>query len=101
MLEYTKIEPPMEITTSGNNVLRGTAQGILLVVARGTDGALRTVKLFILLVPGLKGNIFSSSPQLKKALKQSENRRAHLSILNLLLFNKHGRIRSSPEWSSR
>ena len=87
MLEYTKIEPPMEITAAGNNVLRGTAQCIILVVVRGTDGALRTVKLFILLMPGLKGNIFSSSPQLKKALKQPLNRRAHLTILNLLLFN--------------
>ena len=64
MLEYTKIEPPMEITAAGNNVLRGTAQCILLVVVRGTDGALRTVKLFILLVPGLEGNLFSSAPQL-------------------------------------
>ena len=39
MQEYTRIEPPMEITAAGNNVLRGTAQGILLVVVRGTDDA--------------------------------------------------------------
>ena len=25
MLEYTRVEPPMEITVAGNNVLRGTA----------------------------------------------------------------------------
>ena len=35
--EYTRIEPPTVITTAGNNVLRGTAQGILLAVVRGTD----------------------------------------------------------------
>ena len=66
MLEYAKIEPPMEITAAGNNVLRGTAQCILLVVVRGTDGALRAVKLSIVLVPGLKRNVFSSSAAAKK-----------------------------------
>ena len=30
MLEYKRIEPPMEITAASDNVLRGTAQGILL-----------------------------------------------------------------------
>ena len=28
----TRIEPPIKITTAGDSVLRGTAQGILLVV---------------------------------------------------------------------
>ena len=41
----------MEIKVAGNNVLRGTAQGLLLVVVRGTDGSLRTVILPIVLVP--------------------------------------------------
>ena len=50
MLEYTRIEPPTEITAAENNVLRGTAQGILLVVVHRTDGALRTVELPIVLV---------------------------------------------------
>ena len=54
MQEYTRLEPPMNITTAGNNVLRGTAQGMLLVVVCGTDYALRTVKLSKTLVPGLK-----------------------------------------------
>ena len=45
MQEYTRVEPPMGIIAAGNNVLRGTAQGILLVVVRGADDALRTVKL--------------------------------------------------------
>ena len=48
----------MKITAVGNNVLRGTVQGILLVVVRGTDDALKTVKLPIVLVPGLKRNTF-------------------------------------------
>ena len=69
MQEHTRIEPPMKITTAGNNVLRGTAQGILLAVVRGTDDALRTVKLPTVLVPGLKRNIFSSSAAVKKGVK--------------------------------
>ena len=57
MHEYTRIKPPMVITTAGNNMLRGTAQGILLVVVRGRDDGLRIVKLPIgVLVPGLKRN---------------------------------------------
>ena len=66
MQEYARIEPTMEITAAGNNVLRGTAQGILLVVVRGTDDALKTVKLPIALVPGLKRNLFSTSAAAKK-----------------------------------
>ena len=45
MLEYTSIELPVEIAAAGHNVLRGTAQNILLVVVRGTDNVLRTVKM--------------------------------------------------------
>ena len=66
MLEYTRIEPPMEIRAAGDNVLRGNAQGILLVVARGTDDVFRTVKLPIVLVPGLKRNLFSASAAAQK-----------------------------------
>ena len=36
MLVYTRMEPPMEIRAAGGNVLPCTAQGILLVVVRGT-----------------------------------------------------------------
>ena len=59
----------MEITAAGNNVLRGTAQGILLVVVRSTDDALRTVKLPMVLVPGLKINLFSSLAAANKGVK--------------------------------
>ena len=52
MLEYTRIESPMERTVAGDNVLRGSVQGIFLVVVRGTDDVLRIVKLPIVLVPG-------------------------------------------------
>ena len=67
--ECTRIEPPMVITTTGNNVLRGTAQGILLVVFRGTDDGLRTVQLPIVLVPGLKRKLFSSSAAARKGVR--------------------------------
>ena len=49
MLEYTKIEPPMEITAARDNTLHGTAQGILLVIVCGTDDVLRKVKSPIVL----------------------------------------------------
>ena len=52
MLEYTRIEPPMEIRVAGDSVLLGTAQVIKLVVVRVTENILRTVKLPIVLVPG-------------------------------------------------
>ena len=69
MQEYTRIEPPMKITAAGNNVLRDTAQCILLIVVRGTDDALRTVKKPTVSVPGLKINLFSSSAAAKKGVK--------------------------------
>ena len=57
----------MEITAAGDNVLRDNAQGILLIVVRGTDDVLRTVKLHIIvLVPGSKRNLISSSAAAKK-----------------------------------
>ena len=71
MLKYTKIEPPTEIRASGDNVLHGTAQGILLLVVRVTDDGLRRVKLLIVLVPGLKWNLFSSFAAAQKGLKTS------------------------------
>ena len=67
MLEYTRIEPPMEIRTAGATRY-GTAQGILLVVVRGTDDVLKTVKLLIVLVPGLKRDMFSSLAGAKKSV---------------------------------
>ena len=54
MLEYTKINPPtMEMKAAGHNPFFGTAQGIPLVVVRDTPDDCRTVKLPIVLVPGL------------------------------------------------
>ena len=59
----------MKITAAGNNVLRGTAQGILLVVVRGTDDGLMTVKQPIVLVRGLKKILLSSSAVAKKGVR--------------------------------
>ena len=42
ILKYTRMESPMEVRATGDQVLYGTAQGILLVVVRGTDDALNT-----------------------------------------------------------
>ena len=54
---------------AGNNVLCSTAQGILLVIVRGTDETLKTVTLHIVLVPDLKRNIFSSTAAAEKGVK--------------------------------
>ena len=86
MLEYTRIEPPKEIPVAGDNVLRGTAQGILLIVLRGTDDVLRTVILSIKLVPGLKINLFSSSAAAQKGVKTMKMM-AHLSAFECLVFS--------------
>ena len=71
ILKYTRMEPSMEITATGDNVLRGTAQSILLliVVVRGTDDVLRTVKLPLVLLPGLKRNLLSSSAAAQTSVK--------------------------------
>ena len=68
MLEYTSIKPPLPGSDRGQRI-RGTAQGILLVVVRGTDDVLRTVKLPIVLVPGLKRNLFLNLATVNKAVK--------------------------------
>ena len=68
MLEYTRIEPPIEIKAAGDNVLLGATQDILLVVVRGTDDVLRTVELLTILVPGLKRNLFSTSAAAQKGV---------------------------------
>ena len=69
MLKYTKIKPLVKIRAAVDNVLQGTAQGILQAVVRGRDDVLRTVKLLIVLVPGLKGNLFLSSAAAQKCGK--------------------------------
>ena len=73
--EYTRIEPPMEITAAGNNVLHGTSQGILLLVlvVRGTDDVLMAIKLSVVLVLGLKRNIFSTSAAAKKNVRTTND----------------------------
>ena len=85
MLEYTRIEPPMEIRAAGDNVLRGTAQGILPVIVCGTDDVLRTVKLPIVLEPGLKRNLSSISAVAQKGVKISIEKNG--SSLDLGVFS--------------
>ena len=85
MLECTRIEPLMKIRAAGNNVSHDTAKGILLVVVRGTDDILKTVKLPIVLVPGLKRNVFSTSTAAQKCLQTIIEKRG--SSLDLGLFS--------------
>ena len=87
ILKYTRIESPMENRATGDNVLYGTAQGILLVAVRGTGHILKTVKLPIVLVPGLR-NIFSSSAAAQKGVNTIiEINVAHLLTLDHLMFS--------------
>ena len=85
MLEFTMIEPSMAIIAAGNNMFSGTVQGILYVIVRVTDYVLNTVQLPTVFVPGIKRYIFPVRPQLKKAVKQSLKRMAHLSTLEPLV----------------
>ena len=45
MQDYVETNPPMEIKVAGHNTLFGTAQGILLVVVRDTQGVCRTCQI--------------------------------------------------------
>ena len=54
MQNYIEINPPMEIKAAGHNTLCGTARGILPVIVRDTQDMCGTVKLPIVLVPGLR-----------------------------------------------
>ena len=86
MHEYTWIKSPMAITTAGNNMLRGTAQGILLVEVRGRDDGLRIVKLPIgVLVPGLKRYLFLRLAAAKKGVRTIIERKG--SSLDLEAFS--------------
>ena len=58
MQDYTQINPPMELEAAGHNTLFGTARGILLVVVHDTKDVGRTIKLPIVLVPGLEWSLF-------------------------------------------
>ena len=69
MQDYTRISPPMEIKVAGDNTLLGIAQGTLLVVVRDTQDICGTVKLPIVLVPGLGRNLFSTAMAAQNGVK--------------------------------
>ena len=69
MLDYTEINPPMEIKTAGHNTLFDTPQGILLVLVRDTQDVCRTAKLPIALVPDLVRNLFFTALAAQKGVK--------------------------------
>ena len=59
MQHYTKINPSTEIKAAGDNILYGAAQYTTLALVRDMDDVCRKAKLSVLLVPGLKSNVFS------------------------------------------
>ena len=81
ILDYTEINPPMEIKAAGHNTLLGTAQGISLVVVRDTQDVCRNVKLSIVLVPGLERNLFSTALIAQKVSKPFSLRQGPLLTL--------------------
>ena len=85
MQDYTQISQPMEIKAAGHNTLFGIAQGTLLVVVRDTQDVCRTVKLPIILVPGLGWNLFSTAMAAQKGVKTVFTKAG--SIVNLSLFS--------------
>ena len=62
MLDYTEVNPSTKIKAAGHNTLFGTAQGILLVKVPDTQYVCTTIKLPIVLVPGL-GRLFLGNGQ--------------------------------------
>ena len=88
MQVYTPIDPPMEIKAVGHyNTLFGIAQGTLLVVVRDTQDICRTVKLPIVLVPGLRRIFFSTAMAAQKGVKTILTKAG--SIVDLGLFSIH------------
>ena len=85
MQVYTPIDPPMETKAAGHNTLFGIAQGTLLVVVRDTQDICRTVKLPIVLVPGLGRNLFSTAMAAQKGVKTIITKAG--SIVDLGLFS--------------
>ena len=85
MQDYTKISPPMEIEAADHNTLLGIAQGTLLLVVRDTQDICRTVKLPIVLVPGLGRNLFSTAMAAQKGVKTTITKAG--SIVDLGLFS--------------
>ena len=84
MQDYIEICSPMEIKAAGHNTLFGTAQGTLLVVVRDTQDVCRTVKMPIVLVPGLGRNLFSTAMAAQKGVKTITTKAG--SIVDLGLF---------------
>ena len=85
MQDYTQIRAPMEIKAAGHNTLFGIAQGTLLVVVRDTQDVCRTIKLPIVLVPGLGRNLFSTAMAAQKGVKTIIAKAG--SIVDLGLFS--------------
>ena len=69
ILDYTEINPPIEIKAAGYNILFGTAYNIILALARGTQDVCRTVKLPIAFVPGIEETLFSTALAAQKGAK--------------------------------
>ena len=86
MQNYTEIYTPMEIKAAGHNTLFRTAQGILLVVVRDTQYVCRTVKLPIVLVPGLGRNLFSTALAAQKGFNTIFTKTGSIVDLGLFLI---------------
>ena len=69
MQDYTQISLPMKIKAAGHNTLLGITQGTLLAVVRDTQDICRTVKLLLVIVPGLGRNLFSTAMTAQKGVK--------------------------------
>ena len=83
MQDYTHISPPMEIKAAGHNTLLGIAQGTLLVVVRDTQDICRTVKLPIVLIPGLGRNLFFTAMAAQKGVKTIITKAGSIVVLGL------------------
>ena len=81
------MNPPMEIYAAGDNNLYGTAQDFLQVVTRDTNDVCRTMKLSVVLMPGLKMLFFQAWLHPQKVSKLSSLRAGCILVLPRFLFS--------------
>ena len=59
MIDFVRMDPPMQILTAGGHLIRGTGKGVLLSIVKDQQGNEHSVRLPAIIVPGLWKHLFS------------------------------------------
>ena len=95
LLNYVLLTPPRKILTAGGALLDGTAEGILKVLVTDNHGEQHLARIAILIVPGIRRNIFSAKSATKKgvvSIFDFDNPRLELSGITVLLRAEDGNL---------